>query len=352
LPLKDPATGDPKIKSIEAIAFAPGGVLLIGDGKGKQIVAIETGDTTAVAWSKNEVANIKDELAGRVGAAAKDINITKIAVNSASNTAYLAVRMLASKRDLLMTVDGTGKIKEFGLDNVKFVAVPLAEDQKVTSITGISWAGDRILVTALANDNFANRCFSIMAPLGNGAASSCFSTDTYHVAHGQWETKAPIRTMMPYEENGKRFLVGAFLCTPIVKYSLEEMQPDAKIKGVSVIELGQGNTPQYMFAYEKDGHRFILMNTQRMGQMQKSNPVGPSEFWTAKVDFNILQETQQVNQKAQWRTRGKANTSDSDKAQIVPTFHGVSHMGQLDNQRALVIRQDAKGVNLQIVPLP
>ncbi len=159
--------------------------------------------------------------------------------------------------------------------------------------------------------------------------------------------------MMPYEENGKKYLVGAFLCTPIVKYSLEEMQPDAKVKGVSVIELGQGNTPQYMFAYEKDGRKFILMNTQRMGQMQKSNPVGPSEFWTAKVDFNILQETQMINEKAVWRTNGKvASKSVTDRAQVVQTFHGVSHMGQLDNERALVIRQNAEGVKLEIVPLP
>jgi hypothetical protein len=351
-PLKDAVTGNPKVQSIEAIGFGPAGTLLIGDGAGKQMVAVDTRDTTPLKWSRTEIANIKDELAGRLGATGKDIEIKKIAVNPASQTAYFAVRMLSAKKDLVMTIDGNGKVNEFALDNVKFVAVPLPADQNVTSVTGVIWAGDRVLVTALANNNFANRCFSIMAPLSRDGSRTAFSTETYHVAHGQWETKAPIRTVMPYEENGKRYLVGAFLCTPIVKYGLDDMTPDGKVKGTSVIELGQGNTPQYMFAYEKGGNKYILMNTQRMGQMQKSNPVGPSEYWTAKVDFNILQETQLVNTKALWRTRGKANTSETDRAQVVPAFHGVSHMSQLDPERALVIRKDDKGVNLQVLALP
>jgi hypothetical protein len=351
-PLKDAATGDPHVQSIEAINFGPGGLLLIGDGKGNQVVAVDTGDTTAVKWTGTEVANLRDQLAGRLGTAGKDIEIKKMAVNQASQTAYFAVRLLPTKKDLVMTVDGNGKVKEFALDRVKFVAMPLPADQKLTSITGVTWAGDRILVTALAKDTFANKCYSIMTPLAGDASCGSFSTETYHVAHGQWETNAPLRTVMPYEENGKKYLVGAFTCTPIVKYSLEDMQSGARVKGVSVVELGQGNTPQYMFAYEKGGKKYILMNAMRMGQMQKNNPVGPSEYWAAKVDFNLLQETQMVNTKALRRTTGKANTSDTDRAQIATTFHGVVHMGQLDGERALVLRKDDKGVNLQVLPLP
>jgi hypothetical protein len=353
-PLKNPEQGTPAIQSIEAISFAPDGVLLIGDGKGKQVVAVETGDTTKVQWTKTEVADIANVLAGRLGATAKDIEIVIVAVNPASQTAYFAVRMLAMKKDIVLTLDGNGKVKELSLENVKFVGVPLPADTNVTKVTGVSWAGDRVLVTALSKDMFINKCFSIMAPLGKDGSCGCFSTETYHVAHKQWETGAPIRTMMPYEENGKRYLVSSFTCTPIVKYSLEEMQAGAKVKGVSVIELGYGNTPQYMFTYAKGGKKYILMNQQRMGQMQKNNPVGPSEFWTAKVDFTILTETEKVNQKALWRIdpKGKASVSVTDRAEIVPTFHGVTHMGQLDAERALVIRKDDKGVNLQVLPLP
>src|SRR5262245_4783530 len=43
-PLKSPMTGKVDCKSIQAIAFGPQGLLLIGDGKGRQLIAVDTGD--------------------------------------------------------------------------------------------------------------------------------------------------------------------------------------------------------------------------------------------------------------------------------------------------------------------
>src|SRR5262249_20268953 len=155
--------------------------------------------------------------------------------------------------------------------------------------------GDRVLVAAQASDTFGSKIISVPAPLAAGAECGCFSTETYHVAHGRWETNAPIRTVIPYEHDGKKYLVGAFTCTPIVKYALDDLKPGARVKGVSVIELGSGNNPLDMFVYEKDGKSYILMNHQRF--QHKQNPAGPSPYWTAKVDHTILRETDKVNEK-------------------------------------------------------
>jgi hypothetical protein len=353
-PLQDATVGSPNLKSIEAISFGPQGLLLIGDGQGKQIVAIDTGDTAPMKWTRTEIANIQDQLAGRLGATAKDIKIQKIAVNQASQRAYVAVRLLGQKKDVLLTVDGSGQIKEFNLDNVKFMAFPLPSDQKVNLVTDITWAGDRVLVASQASDTFASRIFSIMAPLNKDASCGAYSTETFHTGHDAWETKAPIRTIIPYEENGKRYLIGTFTCTPIVRYPLEDMQPGGKVIGTSVVELGQGNTPQGMFVYEKGGKKYILMNNVRNLGMQKSNPVGPSEYWTAKVDFDLLKETKKVNKDALWRITpgGKANVSVTERATVANDFHGVTHMSQLDGERAMVLRKNDKGVSLQVLPLP
>jgi hypothetical protein len=352
-PLQDPSTGSAQLKSIEAISFGPAGLLLIGDGKGKQVVAIDTGDTTPVKWTRMEMANLVEDLAGRLGVSAADIKIRKIAVNPASQTVYLAVQSLAAKKDILLTVDGNGKVKEFSTENVKFRAFPLPADQMVKLVTDIAWAGDRIVVATQASTaTFQSKIFSITAPLGSAASCGSFSTETFHTGHDKWETDAPLRVMVPYEENGKKFLIGSFTCTPIVRYALEDVQPGAKITGTSVVELGQGNTPQSMFVYEKGGKKFILMNNVRMGAMQKSNPVGPSEYWTAKVDFDLLKETKNVNKNALWRTKVKANVSQTERATVANDYHGVTHMDQLDSERALVIRKDEKGVRLQVLPLP
>jgi hypothetical protein len=352
-PLQDPSTGSAQLKSIEAINFGPAGLLLIGDGKGKQVVAIDTGDTTPIKWTRTEMANIVDELAGRLGVTAKDIKIRKISVNPASQTAYIAVQSLAAKKDIILTVDGNGKVKEFSTDNVKFRAFPLPADQMVKLVTDIAWAGDRIVVATQASTaTFQSKIFSIMAPLGKETSCGCISTETFHTGHNAWETNAPLRTMVPYEENGKKFLMGSFTCTPIVRYALDDIQAGAKVTGTSVVELGQGNTPQSMFVYEKGGKKYVLMNNMRMEKMQSSNPVGPSQYWTAKVDFDLLKETKNVNKDALWRTKAKANVSQTERATVANDYHGVTHMDQLDGERALVIRTDVKGTRLQVLPLP
>jgi hypothetical protein len=350
--LKSATMGDPQIKSIEAICFGPEGLLLIGDGQGRQVVAIDTGDTTPKTWSRKEMKDIKDELAGRVGTTGKGIAITKLAVNPASHTAYFAVRILSGKKDLVLTVNGTGKVAEFALDNVKHVRVPLPGDTKVTKITDITWAGDRVLVAAQANETFGNKIFSISAPLASDATCSCYSAETYHVAHGKWETKAPIRTVLPYEEDGKKYLVGSFTCTPIVKYGVDDLKPGAKVKGTSVIELGYGNTPQDMFTYEKGGKKYILMATFRMPFAQKKQPVGPSPHWVVRVDYDILRESTKVNEDAVVRVNKKYENV-IDQAQVVPAYHGVVHMDRLDRDRALVVRTDDKGgFDLAVLALP
>lgn len=355
-PLKNPSTGNPNVKSIDAICFGPQGLLLIGDSKGRQLVAVETGDTKVLSWSKNEIPGIKDQLAGRIGTTAKGIDINKMAVNPASQTAYFALRALDSKTDLILTVDGGGKISEFRLDNVKHVVVPLPPEGKTPKITDVSWAGDRVLVAAQAGETFSSRVLSVMSPIGSGGASVTFSTKTFHVGHNKWETQAPLRVVIPYEEDGKKHIVGSFTCTPIVKYPIEEVKPNAEIQGTSVIELGTGNTPQDMFTYEKNGKTYILMNQFR--QFGKGNPVGPSPYWTAKVDQAILRETSKINENAIWRVAKKGKASEPLKeslpfVSVIPEYFGVTHMDKLDRERALVVQLNDKGVaDLRVLQLP
>jgi hypothetical protein len=353
-PAAEVATGNPKVQSIESISFGPDGLLLIGDGTGAQVVAVHTGDVKPVPWGKLDGSDFKEQVGGRLGTNGKGIEIRKLAVNPASHRAYLAVRKLAGKQDLILTVDGQGKIQEYALDNVKYNRYQLPPDEKAPKITDITFADGRILLAVQAGQTFLSKIYSIDTRQDD-AAPYWISTETFHVAHNKWETNAPIRTVIPYVENGKKYLVGAFTCTPIVKYSLEDLKAGDRVKGQSVIELGHGNTPQDMFVYEKNGKSYILMNNVRMGGMQKNNPVGPSPYWTAKVDHSILGESEKINDKAQWRInpKGKASESITDRAVVVPEYHGVVMMDRLDADRALVIRTDDKGgFKLAVLPLP
>ena len=338
--------GNPKLKSIEAISFGPDGLLIIGGGS--QVVTVETGDKTPTTWTKTEIAGFDKLLADKLGLMAKDIEIRRIAVNPASHKAYAAVRSLKSNQYAILTVDGAGSVAEFSLDNVKYTSYPLnVGDKAVTKITDVIWAGGRIVAATQASDVFASRVFTIMP----GKTTSSFYTETFHTGHNKIETKAPILCLMAYEEGPKTEIVGSFTCTPLVKYPLDDAKPDVKVKGTTVVELGQGNQPRSMFPYEKDGKKFILVNVFRKFNKK---PVGPSADWVAKVDYDLLKETVNVDAKALWRVdpKGKASVSVTDRAVIAPDYFGVVSMAKLDGSRALVIRDDKGSMSLRMLALP
>ena len=83
----------------------------------------------------------------------------------------------------------------------------------------------RIVAAGRSNEEFASKIFSIAAPLSHAQKTSSFSAETYHVAHGRWETKAPMSVVIPLKEDGKTYVVGAFSCTPVVKYPIDALQP-------------------------------------------------------------------------------------------------------------------------------
>ena len=72
-----------------------------------------------------------------------------------------------------------------------------------------------------------------------------------------------------------------------------------------------------------------------------------------RVDADLLREKEKVNQKALWRTKGMTVEPATDRAIVVPSYHGVLCMDRLDADRALVVRTDDKGnFDLQALPLP
>lgn len=347
-------SGAPKIKSINVIAFGPNGALLIGDGKGAQLVAVDTKDTKAKPWKAGALTGIDRKIADKLGTTAKNVEITHLAVNRASGTAYLVVNKKDESKSVIMTVDGDGTVGEFALDKVDYVAVPLPKGEKaeVNRVTDLAWAKGRILVGAVCAEEFASKVYSVPTPLDatKGEATG-FSTETYHVAHRKWETKAPMTTLMPLEHKGKQYVVGTFACTPVVRYPIDNIKAGAKIKGESVIELGHGNQPRNMFSYSKDGKTYLLMNNFRFHHSRR--PYGPSPYWTVRIDMDIFGEGDKLNEKAEWRIDTKTLKPITERAKIIDAYYGVAHLDRLDDKQALVVAQDEKaGLTLKALDLP
>jgi len=350
--LEDPAQGTPEIKSINVISFAPEGVLLIGDGRGSQVIAVATGDTKKGQGLVKPIDGIAAALAETIGAKLKDIEIIDLAVNPASGKAYFAVMRKDQKRNLVLTVDGAGEIDEFALEDVTYARIPLETGSKaiISNITDVAWADDRIVAAGRSNESFSSKIFSVYAPLKHDATSAGYSAETYHVSHRRWETKAPMSVVMPLKEGDKTYIVGAFSCTPVVKYPLDSLKPDAVVKGTSVIELGSGNKPLDMFSYEKDGKLYVLSNTFRFHHSRK--PFGPSPYWTVRFEQSLLSQNAKVNEEAVQRLGGGYKPI-TDQIQLIEAYHGVVQMDRLDETRALVMKTTEGGdFNLEPLPLP
>jgi hypothetical protein len=339
--------GNPQIKTIEAIAFGPKGLLLIGGGA--RVVSVDTGDTTPTKWSMPEIAGIDQVLAGKLGLSAKDIEVRKLAVNPASGKAYVALQSLKTKASIILTIDGAGNVAEFPLEDVKYTSYTLAAPKvTITKVTDIAWAGGKIVAATQATDKFtASRVFTINPAAKDGAPTQ-ISTKTFHVGHNQWETHAPLRVLMPYEENGKASVVGSFTCTPVVKYNIDDARDNDQVTGSSVVELGTGNTPRSMFAYERDGKKYLLVS---VGRNNKQPAFGfPSAYWVARVDADLLKETTNINEKAPWRVGSKNLVGD--RVEVAKDYFGVLQMDRLDTTRALAIMENKGALTLRALPLP
>jgi len=294
---KDFVTGDPKIKSISALAFGPEGILFIGDSDRAKIVALDTQeDSDAELPEDLNMERVDEKIAAMLGTTADKILIHDMAVNPASKMIYVAVQLEDGSPVLLKTAGQSFEM--VSLDEVSYSDIDLknavaadAEDGRGRSlrkwaISDLTFYEGEVMVSGLSNEEFSSTFRSIPFPFSDKQAYA--SLEIYHAAHGRYETYAPIKTFMPYELKGKSHLVASYTCTPLVIFPLDELQPGKHTKGQTVAELGNRNTPLDIISYTKEGKSYLLLaNTSRA--LMKIDPVkieAYSEYLTQPVEEN------------------------------------------------------------------
>jgi hypothetical protein len=260
--------GDPEIKSVNALAFGPEGVLFIGDSKSASVIAIETGDTGFVEIAEAvDISSFDEKLAAVLGASPKEISIQDMAVNPISKRIYVAVHshdgtpaVLRLTGDTFEAVSTNGiRFSHASIDNAP---AEDAEDRRgrplrVWAVSDLGYYNGKVMVSGLSNQEFGSTFRSIPFPFSGKQDHA--SLEIYHGAHGQYETHSPIKTFTVTELKGKQYLVASYTCTPLVLFPLENLKQGTHIKGRTVAELGFGNTPLDMITMTKDGKSHLLM---------------------------------------------------------------------------------------------
>lgn len=338
--------GKPEIKTMSQLAFGPDGVLFIADTKAAAIFAVATGDTKAASASGMIKAEaINEKIAALTGTKADQIIIEDLAVNPMSRQAYLAVSRGKGPTavPVLVRVKADGQPELVSLDKVRFSRAELpdpaadmapepgkkGQNRRLEAITDIAYVDGRVLVAGLSNEEFSSTLRAIPFPFKNVVRGT--SVEIYHGSHGQFETRAPVRTFVPYKVGQEQHLLAAYTCTPLVQFALNDLKPGAKIQGKTIAEFGNRNRPIDIIVYQKDGKDYLLMANSARGviKIAAEQITGNNPAITAKVP-----DTQGLKfEKIDWA--------------------GVAQLDQLDNRYAVVVRTGTgSALNLETLALP
>lgn len=339
--------GKAEFKSMGPLAFGPEGILFIADTKAAAITAIATGDTKAADTKTLKIEGINQKLAGLVGSSADQILIDDMAVNPISRNVYLAVSRGRGPDAIpvLVRVKGDAQPEVVKLESVKFSRAELPDaptdgvvgqggrqsNPRQESITDIAFLEDRVLIAGLSNEEFASTLRAIPFPFKTVANGT--SVEIYHGAHGRFETRAPVRTFVPFKVGNEPQLLAAYTCTPLVQFPLSDLKPGAKIKGKTVAELGNRNRPIDMIVYKKDGKDYLLLANSSRGIM--------------KISTDQIESTESI----------QAPVKDGGKKglpyETIESWKGIDQLDRLDAQHAVVLRRGDNGaLNLEALPLP
>jgi hypothetical protein len=331
-----------QLKSASALAFAPKGVLLVGDGLGAAVYAFETGDVAPTGTGPVQIEDLTGKIAALLGTTSDQVRVPDIAVNPASGNVYIAVARGAGAdaEHLILKANRDGQLSALDLDATPHTSVTLADQPdadkvdrrgnalRADTITDLGYADGKVIVAGLSNEEFASTLRAIPYPF-SGAAKGA-SIEIWHGAHGQYETNAPIRTFIAYELGGQTEILASYTCTPLVRIPVAKLTPGAKVMGMTIAELGNMNRPLDMIAYRKDGVDHILMANSHRGVM--------------KIDASNLEQYGPITDKIA-ATHGVPYETIGD-------LQGVRRLDRLDDDSALAMVATGEVLNLTTIALP
>lgn len=334
--------GSPELKSAGHLAFGPEGILFIGDAKGAQIVAIDTGDAKGEpAKAKYDVANLNEALSAAVGGS--KVTVNDLVVNPASGNLYLSVSK-GDNQPGLIKIESSGKATEVSLTKTEFqkLALPNPPEDKVTgegprarnrrneAITDLAYANGKLLVTGMTADATPSNVREITFPFAE--ADQGTAVEIFHGAHGKLEENAAIRAFIPLTIDGQPSVLAGFTCTPLVRFAVNDLGSNKgkKVRGTTVAELGNRNQPLDIVLYEKGGDRFLLISNTARGVM--------------KVSTKDIGRKDGINE----RVADKAGqTYDTIKE-----LEGTVQLDKLSDTQAVVVIKTGDALALKTVTLP
>ena len=339
------AAAGPQLQSIGPLSFGPNGVLYAADSLGGKIYALDLGaQANGGAPGTANVANITQKIAAMLGTDALQVTVTDLAVDARTHNSFVSIMrgQGPAARPALLRVDGAGKISTIDTGSLQFTSVDLPNlppaggdgrsNQRAQAITQVKYANGRVWASGLSNEEFASKLWSVAYPFTKADAGT--SVEIYHGNHQQLETRAPMYAFIPYTIGNEPYVIGAYLCTPLVKFPVSALKPTSgkPYRGTTIGEFGAGSRPIDMILYKKNGKEFLLMANTTRGVMK----IPTDGFGTATpITMPVQTETAGV------------------PFEKIPSMARVQQLDLLDATHSVVLAgSNADGLDLRAVELP
>jgi hypothetical protein len=258
------------------------------------VTAIDVADPGDVAAEADafELEGLDTRLGAYLGCAPEDVAVRDLAVHPSTHNVYLSV--MRGRGDeaapVIVRIDHrSGDLAEVPLrdvpcasvditdaidpaderTDVQFTDPPEGEEVEIrghtlrfarpparsATVTDMAYVDGELIVAGMSNEEFSSTLRRIPFPFTGAVADT--GLEIFHVSHGKWETAAPIRTFIPYDEG--RSVLASYTCTPLVHFPLADITAGGRATGRTVAELGAMNQPLDMVSYSSQGAEYLLV---------------------------------------------------------------------------------------------
>lgn len=286
-----------EIQFAGALEFSPSGTLFVGDNIGGAIYAFEIGSGTAPEKPiPVNVDNINIRVASILGVGQNALEINDMAVHPVTREIYLSVTRGygLSAQPAIVKVDRNGNLTNVRLRELNFtrqalddvpdgtkhfqarsmMGAPTPKDlakaktpMHTLAIMDIEYYKGEIFVAGISNEEFASTLRRITYPFTGKYGSS--KIKIWHIAHDHYETRAPIRSMVVKNIDGKDQLIATYTCSPLVIIPLDQLKDGASVTGKTIGDIGNGQ-PIDMVLYNHPMMKkefLFITNNSRMPQI-------------------------------------------------------------------------------------
>ncbi|MBK3573048.1 hypothetical protein JHN63_04265 [Streptomyces sp. MBT65] len=280
-------------RSAGALTFSPAGILFVGDSKLGAVFAFETDRGQAPASLDPFLfESIDEKIAAALGVTAKSLVMNGMTVHPVTREPYLWVGVRNGDRlePAVVSVSLAGEVRPFDLSSSNATVHQLSDvpdegktfksragtfpmppasyfDEKARTplrsmtIVDLKFHAGEVFVAGVSNQEFSSMLRRIPYPFTGDASET--QVEIYHLAHGMYETRAPIRAMQFATLDGEDTLIAAYACSPLVTIPVAELKHGATVRGKTIGDMGNGQ-PISMVAYrDGDEDKLFITNLSR-----------------------------------------------------------------------------------------